>query len=94
MIAAAGARGRVQREAGGAAAADTSVNVPRLDAILFLLGIPADEIVLDPDDDEPPPTGPGCVEVRPHDAHHRASTGRPPRTCRSSRSTGCAPAST
>jgi phosphoserine phosphatase len=46
------------------AAADTSVNVPRLDAILFLLGIPADEIVLDPDDDEPPvPTGPGCVET-------------------------------
>lgn len=45
------------------AAADTSVNVPRLDAILFLLGIPADEIVLDPDDDEPlAPTGPGCVE--------------------------------
>jgi phosphoserine phosphatase len=46
------------------AAADTSVNVPRLDAILFLLGIPGDEIALDPDDDEPPvPTGPGCVEV-------------------------------
>jgi phosphoserine phosphatase len=46
------------------AAADTSVNVPRLDAILFLLGIPADEIVLDPDDDEPPVlTGPGCVEA-------------------------------
>jgi phosphoserine phosphatase len=35
------------------AAADTSVNVPRLDAILFLLGIPAEEIVQDPDDDEP-----------------------------------------
>jgi phosphoserine phosphatase len=35
------------------AAADMSVNVPRLDAILFLLGIPAGEIVQDPDDDEP-----------------------------------------
>jgi phosphoserine phosphatase len=45
------------------AAADTSVNVPRLDAILFLLGIPADEIVLDPDDDEPlVPAGSGCAE--------------------------------
>lgn len=48
------------------AAADTSVNVPRLDAILFLLGIPADEIVLDPDDDEPlVATGPGCAEPLP-----------------------------
>jgi phosphoserine phosphatase len=49
------------------AAADTSVNVPRLDAILFLLGIPAGEIVQDPDDDEPMggPSGSdlGCVEV-------------------------------
>jgi hypothetical protein len=45
------------------AAADTSVNVPRLDAILFLLGIPAEEIVLDPDDDEPPPSGPCCAEM-------------------------------
>lgn len=45
------------------AAADTSVNVPRLDAILFLLGIPSEEIVLDPDDDEPA-TGPaGCEEA-------------------------------
>lgn len=49
------------------AAADTSVNVPRLDAILFLLGIPAEEIVQDPDDDEPiggtsvPEAG--CVEA-------------------------------
>ena len=49
------------------AAADTAVNVPRLDAILFLLGIPADEIVLDPDDEEPigapPGSVTGCVEA-------------------------------
>jgi phosphoserine phosphatase len=32
------------------AAADTAVNVPRLDAILFLLGIHGDDIDLDPDD--------------------------------------------
>jgi phosphoserine phosphatase len=32
------------------AAADTALNVPRLDAILFLLGIHIDEIVIAPDD--------------------------------------------
>lgn len=32
------------------AAADTALNVPRLDAILFLLGIHVDEIVIAPDD--------------------------------------------
>ena len=64
MIAAAGLGVAFNAKPVVRAAADTSVNVPRLDAILFLLGIPADEIVLDPDDDEPPvPTGPGCVEV-------------------------------
>lgn len=66
MIAAAGLGVAFNAKPVVRAAADTSVNVPRLDAILFLLGIPADEIVLDPDDDEPPAmTGPGCVEVRP-----------------------------
>jgi phosphoserine phosphatase len=64
MIAAAGLGVAFNAKPVVRAAADTSVNVPRLDAILFLLGIPADEIVLDPDDDEPPvPTGPGCVEA-------------------------------
>jgi phosphoserine phosphatase len=64
MIAAAGLGVAFNAKPVVRAAADTSVNVPRLDAILFLLGIPADEIVLDPDDDEQPvPTGPGCVEV-------------------------------
>lgn len=64
MIAAAGLGVAFNAKPVVRAAADTSVNVPRLDAILFLLGIPADEIVLDPDDDEPPvPAGPGCVEV-------------------------------
>ena len=38
------------------------MSVPRLDAILFLLGIPADEIVLDPDDDEPAAVPSGCEE--------------------------------
>lgn len=65
MIAAAGLGVAFNAKPVVRAAADTSVNVPRLDAILFLLGIPADEIVLDPDDDEPPPSGPGCAEVRP-----------------------------
>ncbi len=64
MIAAAGLGVAFNAKPVVRAAADTSLNVPRLDAILFLLGIPADEIVLDPDDDEPPaPTGPGCVET-------------------------------
>jgi phosphoserine phosphatase len=35
------------------AAADTAVNVPRLDAILFLLGLNGEDITLDPDDDGP-----------------------------------------
>ncbi len=64
MIAAAGLGVAFNAKPVVRAAADTSLNVPRLDAILFLLGIPADEIVLDPDDDEPPAlTGPGCVET-------------------------------
>ena len=62
MIAAAGLGVAFNAKPVVRAAADTSVNVPRLDAILFLLGIPADEIVLDPDDDEPAPSGPGCAE--------------------------------
>ncbi len=33
------------------AAADTSVSVPRLDAVLFLLGVHADEVDADPDDE-------------------------------------------
>ena len=63
MIAAAGLGVAFNAKPVVRAAADTSVNVPRLDAILFLLGIPADEIVLDPDDDEPAPAGPGCAEA-------------------------------
>jgi len=64
MIAAAGLGVAFNAKPVVRAAADTSVNVPRLDAILFLLGIPADEIMVDPDDDEPPvPTGPGCAEA-------------------------------
>jgi phosphoserine phosphatase len=53
MIAAAGLGVAFNAKPVVRAAADTSVNVPRLDAILFLLGIPAEEIVQDPDDDEP-----------------------------------------
>ena len=46
------------------AAAEVSINVPRLDAILFLLGVPAGEFLLHPDDDEPSvPTGSDGVEV-------------------------------
>ena len=63
MIAAAGLGVAFNAKPVVRAAADTSVNVPRLEAILFLLGIPADEIVLDPDDDEPAPAGPGCAEA-------------------------------
>ncbi len=63
MIAAAGLGVAFNAKPVVRAAADTSVNVPRLDAILFLLGIPADEIVLDPDDDEPAHAGPGCAEA-------------------------------
>ena len=63
MIAAAGLGVAFNAKPVVRAAADTSVTVPRLDAILFLLGIPADEIVLDPDDDEPAPAGPGCAEA-------------------------------
>jgi phosphoserine phosphatase len=64
MIAAAGLGVAFNAKPVVRAAADTSVNVPRLDAILFLLGIPADEIMVDPDDDEPlVPTGPGCAEA-------------------------------
>ena len=66
MIAAAGLGVAFNAKPVVRAAADTSVNVPRLDAILFLLGIPAGEIVQDPDDE--PIGGPlgadvGCVEV-------------------------------
>jgi phosphoserine phosphatase len=64
MIAAAGLGVAFNAKPVVRAAADTSVNVPRLDAILFLLGISADDILLDPDDDEPPvPSGPGCAEA-------------------------------
>jgi len=67
MIAAAGLGVAFNAKPVVRAAADTSVSVPRLDAILFLLGIPAEEIVLDPDDDDPigGPLGPatGCVEA-------------------------------
>jgi phosphoserine phosphatase len=67
MIAAAGLGVAFNAKPVVRAAADTSVSVPRLDAILFLLGIPAGEIVQDPDDDEPigGPVGTdlGCVEV-------------------------------
>jgi phosphoserine phosphatase len=67
MIAAAGLGVAFNAKPVVRAAADTSVNVPRLDAILFLLGISAEEIVQDPDDDEPI-GGPldavsGCVEA-------------------------------
>ena len=62
MIAAAGLGVAFNAKPVVRAAADTSVNVPRLDAILFLLGIPADEIVLDPDDDEPSAAPAGCQE--------------------------------
>jgi phosphoserine phosphatase len=40
------------------AAAHTAVNVPRLDAILFLLGLNGEDITLDPDDDGPDDGGP------------------------------------
>ena len=75
MIAAAGLGVAFNAKPVVRAAADTSVNVPRLDAILFLLGIPAEEIVQDPVDDEPIGGAPGtdastdagtdagCVEV-------------------------------
>ena len=62
MIAAAGLGVAFNAKPVVRAAADTSVSVPRLDAILFLLGIPADEIVLDPDDDEPAAVPSGCEE--------------------------------
>jgi phosphoserine phosphatase SerB len=62
MIAAAGLGVAFNAKPVVRAAADTSVNVPRLDAILFLLGIPADEIVQDPDDDEPIAGPHGTVE--------------------------------
>ena len=51
MIAAAGLGVAFNAKPAVRAAADTSVSVPRLDAVLFLLGVHSDEVVADPDDE-------------------------------------------
>lgn len=51
MIAAAGLGVAFNAKPAVRAAADTSVSVPRLDAVLFLLGVHADEVDADPEDE-------------------------------------------
>jgi phosphoserine phosphatase len=60
MLAAAGLGIAFNAKAAARAAADTAVNVPYLDSVLFLIGITREEIEsADARDDVPPPAGPG-----------------------------------